>query len=241
MRFATVLVAVGLAASAHAAIVTQWNFNSVPSDANTSTGTLTPNIGAGTASLVGGTTAIFASGDASGGSTDPQVGDDSGWGTTTYAAQGTGSGTRGAQYMVSTAGVLDGLFVTFDVRHSNTSSRYLQFEYTLDAGSSWSSAGLSLNGAAFSGLFEHIGGDTWFNNRRVDLFGVPGASNNANFGFRVVAVFAPSTTGYLSANPASSYATTGTLRYDMVTVQTPAPGVTALLAVGGLIATRRRR
>ncbi len=240
MRSAMILAVVGMATAANAAVVTQWNFNSPVADANTATGTLTPNIGAGTASVIS-VTGSFASGDASGGSTDPNVGDDSGWGTTGYAAQGTGSGTRGTQYLSSTAGVLDGLYVTFDVRHSNTSSRYLQFEYTLDGGTSWSSAGLSLNGAPGSGLLEHIGGDTGCTNQRFDLFDVPAASNNANFGFRVTAVFAPSTSGYLSANPANSYATSGTLRYDMVTVSTPAPGAAALLGLGGLLMARRRR
>lgn len=189
MRISIILAAVVTASAANAAIVTQWDFNSPVADANTATGTLTPNIGTGTASVIG-ITGSFASGDASGGSTDPNVGDDSGWGTTGYAAQGTGSGTRGTQYLSSTAGVLNGLYVTFDVRHSNTSSRFLQFEYTLDGGTTWSSAGLSLNGAPVTGLMEHTGGDAWFNNQRFDLFDVPAASDNANFGFRVTAVFA---------------------------------------------------
>jgi hypothetical protein len=67
-------------------------------DANTATGTTSPFVGAGSASLIGGITSSFASGDATGGSSDPATGDDSGWQTTTYAAQGAGNKTRGVQF-----------------------------------------------------------------------------------------------------------------------------------------------
>ena len=61
-------------------VFAQWNFNSVTPDGNTTTGTTTPSIGAGTAALVGGATATFATGDTTfdpAGSTD-----NSGWNTT---------------------------------------------------------------------------------------------------------------------------------------------------------------
>lgn len=76
----------GLHASAQTTVA-QWNFNSTPPDANTGTGVTTPSTGSGTASLVGGTTATFASGDAGTGSTDPATGDDSGWNVTAFPAQ----------------------------------------------------------------------------------------------------------------------------------------------------------
>jgi len=76
-------------ATATTTIITQWTFNSSTPDGNTATGTTDPAIGSGTASLVGGTTATFASGDAGTGSSDPATGDDSAWNTTTYAPQGT--------------------------------------------------------------------------------------------------------------------------------------------------------
>lgn len=241
MRIAVFALA-ALGAAADAAVITQWNFNSVPSDGSTSTGTLIPGTGLGTASLFGGNTATFASGDATGGSTDPNVGDDSAWNTTTYAAQGTGSGTRGVQFMVSTAGVTDGIYVTYDARHSNTSSRFTMFQYTLDGGTTWSSAGLSLGGIAFDGVFEaSSGGDFWYNDRRVDLFGVAAASNNPLFGFRITPVFKPGSSSYEASTTGSSYGTSGTLRYDMVTVNTPAPGAAMLAVFGGLLVARRRR
>ena len=60
MRSLLTLSFFAVVASSQAAILTQWNFNSTTSDANTSTGTTLPAIGTGTASLVGGVTATFA-------------------------------------------------------------------------------------------------------------------------------------------------------------------------------------
>lgn len=231
-KLAFLTLALGVASAARADIITQWNFN-FGNDANTATGTTNPAIGAGTASTLGGITTSFSSGDASGGSTDPNVGDDSGWQTTGYPAQGVGSGTAGVKFAVSTLG-FSNVVVTFDTRHSNTSSRFVSLDYTLD-GSSWTS---------FQTYEATLGGDQWHNLRTADLSGVSGASNNANFAVRMVTVFAPGTGGYLSSNPNSNYASTGTLRYDMVTVSgsaVPEPATMAVLGVGAAALLRRRR
>lgn len=217
-----------------ATILTQWNFNSMPSDNNTSTGTLVPNIGMGTASLVGGVTASFASGDASGGSSDPVTGNDSGWQTTNYAAATAGNKTRGVEFDVSTVGKT-GVVVSFDQRHSNTAARHVQFQY-------------STNGTTFVDFgapFAATAGDAWFNNRTVDLSSVAAVNNNPLFSFRMVAAFAPGGSSYLPSNPSSNYGTTGTMRFDMVTVSAvPEPETYAMLLAGlGLVASiaRRRR
>jgi hypothetical protein len=196
-----------------AAIVTEWNFNSPTPDANTATGTTDPAIGSGTATLVGGTTATFASGDASGGSSDPATGDDSGWNVTTFAAQGTGDRSRGVEFRVSTVG-LQNIRIDWDQRHSNTAARHVQFQYTAD-GTTW---------IDFGAPFEGTAGDTWFNNRAVDLSGIAAVNDNASFGFRIVATFAPGTSTYVASNPTSSYASTGTWRFDMVTLDAEALG-----------------
>ena len=233
---ASLVAAFAFAGSAHADVVTQWNFNSIIADGNTGTGTTLPFIGTGTASLIGGVTSTFASGDASGGSSDPATTDDSGWNLTTFAAQGTGDKTRGAQFAVSTVG-FNNVVISYDLRHSNTSSRYEQFQYSLDG----------VNFVDYA-LFDGNLGDTWFNGRTIDLSSVAGVSNNADFAFRVVATFAPGTTAYAVSNPGSTYGTAGTWRFDMVTVNAapvPEAQTYAMMLAGiglvGFMAARRRK
>jgi hypothetical protein len=236
--FVRSLIAAALAvavAPAHAAVITQWNFNSITPDANTATGTIIPSLGAGTIAAIGGVTTTFASGDASGGSSDPATGDDSGFNTTTYAAQGAGNKTRGIEVRLSTVGFQD-IVVSWDQRHSNTSSRHVQFQYSTD-GSTFTD---------FGGLFEANAGDTWFNGRTVNLGSILGVNDNANFALRIVAAFAPGTSTYLASNPGSTYGTTGTWRFDMVTVSgtvIPVPAAVWLLgsAVAGMAAVARRK
>lgn len=233
-------VAFAIAANVHADVVTQWNFNGA-STATVPGGTSSPAaaVGAGTASLVGGVTASFASGVSNGGSTDPvtTAPTNYAWNTTSYGLQGSGSGERGVQFNVSTVGLVD-INVSWDQRHSNTSSRFVQFQYSLD-GVSFSSAGLVDDGIFVAGL----GGDTWYNGRSVNLAGVVGVANNASFAFRIVAIFAPGTSGYVASTETSTWAGTGTLRLDMVTVSgvVPAPGAAVALALAGLLGSRRRR
>jgi hypothetical protein len=198
---ATVLLAGG---NANADILTQWNFNSVPADASTATGMTTPNIGVGSISLLNGVTnPSFNSGV---GSSDTSLAaNNSGYQTTTYAAQGAQDKLRGVQYSVSTLG-FENIVVSYDLRHSNTSSRYEQFQYSLDG----------TNFVDFT-LFDGNAGDTWFNNRIADLSSIAGADNNASFAFRVVAAFAPTTGTYLASSPTGTYAG-GTWRFDNVTI-----------------------
>lgn len=226
---AALLLAVSQQAAA--VIVTQWNFNSVPPDASTSTGSSVPSIGAGAATAVGGTVASFASGASNGGSSDPVVTDDTGWGLTTFPAASAANLTAGAEFAVSTIG-FENVTVSYDLRHSNTASRYEQAQYSIDG----------TNFISFGPLFDGNAGDTWFNGRSVDLSSISGVNNNANFKFRVVSAFAPSTSSYAPSTSTSAYATTGTWRFDMVTVNgdvlaaIPEPGAYLFGAVATLMA-----
>jgi hypothetical protein len=237
LRIATLALTLGVSATAQADVITQWNFNSTTPDSSTGTGTTLPSIGAGTASLVGGVTSSFASGASNGGSSDTAAADNSGWQTTGYAAQGAGDKSRGVQFAVSTLG-FESITLSYDLRHSNTSARHELVQYSLD--------GLNfIDAATFSGA----AGDTWFKNRTVNLSGIAGVANNASFAFRVLATFAPGTSQYAPSQSSSNYGSSGTWRFDMVTVSgapvtpVPEPETYALLAAGLMIVwvvSRRR-
>jgi hypothetical protein len=194
-------------------VITQWDFNSQPLDdpANTGTGTFSPITGVGTFSGAGLiTTATYVTGA---GSTDPVSSDNSGAQTSGYPAASAGSGTSGVAFSVSTVGKQN-IVVYWDVRHSNTASRYTQFQYTTD-GTTWSNYEAT-GDLTEGGLYVGNTGDTWFLQRKADLSAISAVNNNANFAFRIVTAFAPGTSAYAAAQTA--YGPTGTLRYDMETV-----------------------
>ena len=197
-------------------VITQWDFNSQPLDnpANTGTGTFSPITGVGTFSGAGLiTTATYATGA---GSTDSVSSDNSGAQTSGYPAATAGSGTSGVAFSVSTVGKQN-IVVYWDVRHSSSASRYLQFQYSTDGGTTWNNYSAT-GDLTDSGYYVANTGDTWFLQRKADLSGIPAVNNNANFAFRIVTVFAPSSSAYAAADSGKTYTTNGTLRYDMVTV-----------------------
>lgn len=226
------------ASALQAALITEWDFNG-PSATTVPGGSAspTPSIGAGTASLAGGTTASFASGIVNGGSSDPVATSppNYGWNTTTFPAAMVGDRTAGVQFNVSTTGSTN-IMVEYDLRHSNTSSRYEQFQYSTDG----------MTFVDFGAPFDGNAGDTWFNNRMIDLSSVPGVDNNSNFAFRIVSAFDAATGAYAASNSGSTYSGGGTWRFDMVQVSgtlIPEPTSTALCCVGALLllATRYTR
>jgi len=205
--------------------ICQWNFNG-PSATTIPGGEISPttSLGTGTAQLVGGTTATYASGVAGSGSSDTVLTSPNnyGWNTTAYAALGTENKQRGVQFNFSTIG-LQGIHFRFDQRLSNTSSNTYIVQYTTDrtvSSPTWTDA------QTFTlpqGLQGTTGGDVWHNLRSVDLSTITSLNNNPNVAIRVVSAFDPGTANYLSStgtanNPPYSYLTTGTVRYDMVTI-----------------------
>src|SRR5438552_8458892 len=114
--------------SARADVIAQWNFNSIPPDSATGTGTNQPSVGTGIATLVGSVTATYAAGSTN----DPASStDDSGWNTSSYPAQGTGNKTAGVQFNVSTLGNSN-IVVRWDLRVSSTASKFYRFQYSTD-------------------------------------------------------------------------------------------------------------
>ncbi len=251
------LAAITSLTAVNAQTVAQWNFNSLPPDASNSTGNATASIGTGTPLLLGGVTNPgFNSGV---GSSDPAALDNTGYQTETYAAQSVQSGQRGVRFNASTIGFnapsLTGLNISFDLRTSNTSSRWYQLDYTTNGGTSWTLGTPTRLGSAPSA------GDTWHNESTVFINNVA-VLDNADFGFRIVSVFSPvaftqvngnvsygANTAYeVARNPAtgtnSAYAG-GTWRFDMVTVTAiPEPTTFLLIGLGSsflLLNSRRRR
>ena len=189
------------------AVFAQWNFNSITPDNNTTTGTTTPSVGVGIAALVGGTTATFATGDTT---LDPApAADNSAWNTTSYPASGNNK-TAGAQFAVSTAGIQN-IAVSWSQRSSNTGGKYFRLQYSTNGGASFMDFPVAVT---VTNVF------TAFTN---DLSALPGVNNNPNFVFRIVAEFQSTATGsnsaaYVAASAGSTYASTGTTRFDMVSV-----------------------
>ena len=189
------------------AVFAQWNFNSITPDNNTTTGATTPSVGVGTAALVGGTTATFATGDTT---LDPApAADNTAWNTTSYPASGNNK-TAGAQFAVSTAGIQN-IAVSWSQRSSNTGGKYFRLQYSTNGGASFMDFPVAVT---VTNVF------TAFTN---DLSALPGVNNNPNFVFRIVAEFQSTATGssnaaYVAASAGSTYASTGTTRFDMVSV-----------------------
>lgn len=209
-------IALLLAGNSRSQIISYWHFNSATPDNNTSTGETSAIIGSGSSSILGGATSTFASGTANGGSSDTTSTDNSGINLTGFPAQGTNEKTAGIRFDVSTVGYSD-VLVFFDIRHSNTSSRFVKLQYSID-GTNF----IDFDGAGTdtAGVYQaSLGGDTWYKRKKADLRGIAGVANNANFAFRIVTAFAPGTSNYVAARTTSSYATTGTLRFDAVGVE----------------------
>jgi len=215
----TLAAALLLSAGSYAqATIVQWNFNgtdatTVPGGANSPT----PSLGAGTASLVGGTTAEFASGNTSTGTLETETTSppNYGWSTSNYPAPGTDNKQRGVEFDVSTAGQA-GIVFRMEQRLSNTSANTYVVQYTanrLAAPPVWVDAQTFTFTPAASGT-----GDTWYTPRIVDLSSVTALNNNPNVGIRVVAAFDPVAGDYLASKSTSTYAPTGKVRYDMVTI-----------------------
>ena len=137
--------------------------------------------------------------------------------TTNYPAQGENPGQAGIVVSVPTTGYQN-IVVKFDVRWSNTASKFLAVEYTTDGGANWTRAR----------VLEARRGDRWHSDAadnggygalvELDLSGDANVNNNAQFAFRVVTIFDPDTNQYTAAQFGSNYTTRGTLRYDLIEI-----------------------
>ena len=198
-------------------IIAQWNFNSLVSDTNTSTGTLTCSVGAGTAQLVGGTTGSFSG--ATTGDTDPaNNADDSYWSTKPYPVQGTLNKTAGVEFGTSTRGYSN-IVIRWDQRATTTASKYYRFQYSID-GTSFTDYSSPINIQVANN----------FNPQTNSLASTFGVNNNPGFRFRILSEFENTAigtglNGYATPYGTNTYNPTGgTVGFDYVTViGTPIP------------------
>ena len=138
--------------------IASWNFNA---------STISTSSGVGTLSFVGGTGSpayINNAGTQALGFAD-------------FPNNTVGSGTAGIMFATSTVGYT-GISVTFDTFGHNQSSRWQQYQYTID-GSSW--IVLSNNAGGLSANFL---------SRTLNF--PSSCDNNVNFAFRIVSIFNPS-------------------------------------------------
>jgi hypothetical protein len=216
------LVAVALLISTTSwgqATIAQWNFNGATAT-DVPGGGSSPliSIGAGLSELIGGTTGSFSAGNASPGTIETEpVATNFGWQTTGYAPAGTDNKVRGVQFNVSTVGQA-GIIFKFEQRLSNSASNTYVVLYTTD---NEAPIPVWVEAQTFTVTPEATGtGDTWYNNRTVDVSSVAELNNNPSVGFKIVSAFDPIIGDYVAARSTNVYSagTGGTVRFDMVTV-----------------------
>lgn len=212
-----------------AQLISQWNFNSVVTDASATTGSALASTGSGTASVVGSVSASFAAG-----SLRDAVPDNSAWSLAGWPAQGTASGTAGVKFMASTTGFTGAITVSFDLRQTTTASERFQLQATSDGVNFFNvSGGAGSFGSVGNNSGTVFGSDGLFINTAANssqafvqnvayTFAEGGEySDNAAFGFRLVSVFEGAQ--YDAAGASANYGTSGSLRIDLVTISASAP------------------
>jgi hypothetical protein len=208
------LVRLGIAAActvpciANADLIAQWNFNNSQA----------PSYGQGAATLIGGTTATFATGCTN----DPAGSGNTGWNLAHFPSQGTNNLTAGVQFNVSTLGYSE-ISIRWDHRVSSTASKYCRLQYSTDG----------INFADFPTAVaaqQVSSSSSYFEPQTNSLAFDPAVNDNPNFAFRIVSEFESTALGYgadeyVTTYGTNTYRTTGTIRFDMLTVSgTHIPG-----------------
>ncbi|NOS70349.1 MAG: hypothetical protein HOP33_10505 [Verrucomicrobia bacterium] len=188
-------------------VIAQWNFNSFPPDGNSTFGTTAPAYGSGAASLAGGTTATFVTGDTiadPAGSTD-----NSAWDTTSYPGATAANKTAGMRFDVSTAGYKN-ISVSWQQRVSSQASKYARLQYTT-------------NGTTFLDFPTAIAMSSVgsFESKSNNLAAIPAVNDKTNFGLRLVTEFESTATGAGQARyvtVSGGYSSGADVVFDMVTI-----------------------
>ncbi len=200
--------------------ITKWTFEPNLINPNSPL----PDFGAGVATLVGGNFAniMHRTGMSA---TGTGCGTQNGANPGAWALEDLNLGaneSNGVQFLCSTVGFTN-ISISWDQRWSNTAPNTLRLQYTLN-GTTWQNFVMSPANTSFclgvllaDGRFEtNTQGDRY---RRfiVNFSDIPGAAENPNFGFRVLASHYQSTGEYRrNVDPTQVYSTASTWRFDNV-------------------------
>jgi hypothetical protein len=218
------LAAVALFAfvSAHASVVTDWNFGTLATSSSDNTPAPTTDItGTATASIIG------MDGGPEGDITNETgaPGNANIWRVRGTSNNGWDSGaqqyTQGVQFNVSTAGESN-VSLSFNMAASNNGIEGLEVQYTTN-GTAWTND-------------QEITLGTAYTNYVVSLSGIPAASNDANFGIRLVSAYTGGTQYETPSGNAAYVNGQGNWRISDVQIDaTPVPiPASLLLLLSGL-------
>ncbi len=217
--------------AAGAAIVTQWTFNTNPSDGAANTGTSVSETGTGVISPIGGVNQSFAQGSGNDGSPTALDGNNnSSLNTFNYPAVDQGNLTAGIEIAVDTRGYED-IVLSFEHLHASGASRSFSVEYSTDGVDYTQISGYD------AGTSPNI-----FHLRSVDFATTPSVDNNLNFRVRIVAEFF-NNFGYRPPG-GPNYLSSADNRFDLVTISgtpIPEPATPTLLLGGSLAVALLRR
>ena len=209
--------------------IASWNFNALPAYP-TPTANPAPTTGVGTASVVNPIPAEIITPSSrtgmepAGTGCGPQdgVAGNSAWALEPFNP-GSSNESNGVQFNASTTG-LSNIGVVWDMRFSNTAANTCRLQYTTN-GSTWTNFGMTAantticNGSITSGCFKINTGDV-FARIIVNMSAITALNNNASFGVRMVAAWDPAASQFRQAlTPANPATTTGTWRFDNVTIK----------------------
>ena len=204
--YLSLLVVISISANSQT-LITQWDFdNLVPATAKI------PTTGTGIFTLIGGVqpSVVFPSGLMPAG--NPATG--KAYRINSFPEIGAASGTAGFQFKMSTVGITGPISVSFDVFGTSNSSRWQQYEYSIN-GTDWTVLGNNDGTLRFMFMTSPM----------VKLTLPASCSDNPNFAFRIVSIYAPGKSIYEPVFASENYRNFGSWTIDNVTFSTDLLGV----------------
>ena len=209
------LVALGWLFPASAAVIAEWNFNSAPEDAETSTGSPLPSHGEGALTLIGGANSNFGA-VAGGRTSDTAATDNSQMRITGLPSLNEENKSVAVEFTFSTVG-FENVTFGWDQYNSPTASRYWRIQLSTD-GAGWSDHDLVVN----------TNPSVW---KRYDV-ALPAAANDQLFlGIRLTPEWESTAAGtgaegYVAVRDGSNYGAAGSWWMDMVSIRGRPAGTT---------------